>query len=601
MDGSGPWAGAARRTRARIVVVAVAGALAAVAVGWGVAESALPHATAFALLRALTVASLIGAACVIWWHRPANRFGLLLAALAFVFALSALTASSDPAIFTVGRGVVAAQWVLVTYVFLSFPHGVIEDSRARAIPTLMGGLTLALWVPVLLFADNAPAGGPFVRCDGECPGNPFQVLEVAPWLTSALSVTGNVVIGAAMLAAAIVLAHRLRRATRLERRTVAPPLIAMSGILFAGVPYVLLVEAGGEIPALDVLRAVAIAATVAVPYALLLGMVRGQVFVGVASRKLISRLGVERPTPARVRTVLGETLQDPSLDLAFWLEERQGYVDVRGKRVDLGAAGPGRSVTLVGDNGTPLAAMLHDPALDDHPELLEAASAAAMLSLKNARLEADLRASVRDLRQSRARIVAAADTERRRLERDLHDGAQQQFIALRIKLGLAAELLDDPDGETAQMLDQISHEAESALESLRELVHGVYPPLLGAHGLREALAAMARDSPLRVRIDADGIGRFSPDAEAAVYFCCLEAVQNATKHAGPGASVDISLSTDNGHLDFRVADRGQGFDPRTATGRGLANMRDRIGAAGGDVDIASAPGSGTTVSGRLPV
>jgi signal transduction histidine kinase len=585
----------------RIVLVALAGGLATVAVGWGVAQSALPHATAFALLRAFTVASIIGAACVIWWHRPANRFGPLLAAMGFAFALTALTASSDPATFTIGRAAVAAQWVLVTYVFLSFPHGVIEDPRARPIPAIMALLTIALWIPLLLLADHGPAGGPFVRCDGACPDNPFQVHEVAPWVTSALSTTTIIVISLALLATAIALARRLRSATRLERRTVGPPLLAMCGILFAGIPYVLLLEAGHHSTGLDVLRGLSIASTVVVPYALLLGMLRGQVFVGVASRKLISRLGAERPTPARVRTVLAETLQDPTLDLAFWLKDRQCYVDAHGKRVDLDSVGIRRDVTLVGENGAPLAAMFHDPALNDHPELLEAASAAAMLSLKNARLEADLRASVQELRDSRARIVSAADTERRRLERDLHDGAQQQFIALRIKLGLAAELLGNADGETARMLDQISQEAESALESFRELAHGVYPPLLGAHGLREALGAMARDAPLRVRVDADGIGRYPPDIEAAVYFCCLEAVQNAAKHAGAGASVDIRLSRQDGRLDFRVEDHGAGFDPRTATGRGLANMRDRIGAAGGDIDIASAPGSGTTVSGRLPV
>jgi signal transduction histidine kinase len=604
MEGVARSAGEGSRARVQIALVAFAGALAAAAVGWGVSESALPHAGGFAVLRAFTVVSLIGVACLIWWQRPANRFGPLLAALGFAFASTALTAASDPTVFTLGRVAVAAMWVLVTYVFLSFPHGVIEDSRARPIPAIMAGLTLALWVPLLLLADRAPAGGPFVRCSGECPDNPFQVLEVAPWVTSALSLTANVVIGAGLLVTALALTRRLRRATRLERRTVAPPLMAMSGLLLAGVPYVLLLEAGVDGPAVDVLRGASIVSTVVVPYALLLGMIRGQVFAGAAIRRLISRLGAERPTPARVRTMLAETLQDPTLDLAFWLEDRQRYVDAQGKLVVVPPSDPGRAVTLVGANGSPLAAMLHDPALDDHPELLEAASAAALLSLKNARLEADLRASVRDLRESRARVLSAADTERRRLERDLHDGAQQQFVALRMKLGLAAELLDDHEGKTARMLDEISHEAESALESLRELVHGVYPSLLIGHGLGEALAALARESPLRVRLDADGIGRFTPDIEAAVYFCCLEAVQNASKHAGAGATLDIRLRRSNGRLSFEVADRGAGFDIRSARhngGSGLANMRDRIGAAGGEIDIESTLGSGTTVSGRLPV
>jgi signal transduction histidine kinase len=577
------------------------GVVAAAAVAYGVSRSALDGASVLAGLRAATVVSAVGVACLIWWRRPGDRFGPLLALLGFAFGLSALTASSEPAAFTIGRLVVGALWVLLTYVFLSLPHGLIEDPRARRIPVAMAGATAAVWVPLLLFAERAPAGGPFVRCDGECPDNPFAVVDAASWVSDTVGAIGNALPLVGLLATAIVLALRVRRAGPLERRTLAPPLLAMSGLLLAGTPYSILRQAEVDGTVVEAFGAVSIVCTVALPWSLLLGMFRGRMFVGAAVQRLISRLGNERPTPSHVRAVLAETLQDPTLELAYWLPDRDCYVDSWGKLVEVPPAEPRRAATEVGSNGTRLAAMLHDPALNEHPDLLEAASAAAQLSLKNARLEAELRASIRDLRDSRARIASAADAERRRVERDIHDGAQQRLIALQVRLGLAAGLVEDHDDEAAAaMIAKLSGDAQSAIDELRELVHGIYPPLLIDRGLSEVLAVVARDAALPVAVDAEDIGRFAPETEAAVYFCCLEAVQNATKHAGDDAHVLISLHRQNGELAFEVTDDGRGFERRGSLGDGLRNMRDRISAAGGELDIVSARGRGTRVSGHLP-
>jgi signal transduction histidine kinase len=585
-----------------VLLVAVAGFVAAAGVAWGVSRSGLPRASLLAALRAATVASAVGVACVIWWHRPRDRFGPLLAALGFVFGLSALTASSDPAVFTAGRFVVAGQWVLLAYVFLSLPHGVIEDARIRLIPKALAAATVAVWVPLLLFAERAPAGGPFVRCDGECPTNPFAVVDGGSWLAPAAAAIGTALPMAGLAAVAAVLAVRARRAGPFERRTLVPPLIAMSGILLAGVPYSVLRQWDVNGTAVEVIGAVSILCTVALPWSLLVGMVQGRMFVGSAVQRLLARLGDERPTPAHVRSVLADTLQDPTLELAYWLADRECYVDSWGKVVDMPSAGSGRAATKVDTSGAPLAAMFHDPALREHPELLQAASAAAQLSLENARLEADLRASIRDLSDSRSRIASAADAERRRVERDIHDGAQQRIIALQVRLGLAAELVEDHQDDAAtKMIKKLSAEAQAALDELRELVHGIYPPLLVDRGLPDVLAAVARDTPLSVSVDAPGIGRFSEETEAAVYFCSLEALQNATKHAGSDAHVLISLARKNGDLRFEVADDGHGFDSRGPLGRGLRNMRDRVSAAGGELEIVSAVGHGTRVCGRVPI
>ncbi|GAA2852805.1 hypothetical protein GCM10010472_07490 [Pseudonocardia halophobica] len=218
---------------------------------------------------------------------------------------------------------------------------------------------------------------------------------------------------------------------------------------------------------------------------------------------------------------------------------------------------------------------------------------------------ADLRRTNADLQASRTRLVAAADAERRRIERDLHDGAQQHLVALAVGLRLVRDTLTSPDDPNAELLDELDRGVRDSIQALRDLAHGIYPPLLRDAGLGDALRAAAKRSPLTVEVHADGVGRMPEQAEAAVYFCCLEALQNAGKHA-PGAHVTITLKVEAGadgdELTVVVADDGPGFDPaRVAGGGGLQNMADRLGAIGGTVELVSAPGEGTVLTGRIPV
>jgi signal transduction histidine kinase len=207
---------------------------------------------------------------------------------------------------------------------------------------------------------------------------------------------------------------------------------------------------------------------------------------------------------------------------------------------------------------------------------------------------------IEDLRSSRQRLVTAQDEARRRLERNIHDGAQQDLVALSIKLGLAEITLDEDTAETRKILRQLRAEAAGALENIRDLARGIYPPLLADMGLLPALSAQAGKFPFPVTVEADGIGRSSQDAEAAVYFCCLEALQNTSKYAN-ATQACVTLQAQNGALRFTTSDDGAGYDSRhTPMGSGLRNMADRLAALGGELDIRSAPGSGTTVTGRLP-
>jgi signal transduction histidine kinase len=232
------------------------------------------------------------------------------------------------------------------------------------------------------------------------------------------------------------------------------------------------------------------------------------------------------------------------------------------------------------------------------------------LALHNVELDSALQKSLEDLRlqaeqlqESRARIVAASDAARRQIERNLHDGAQQHLVALAVNVRLARRLAEtDPQG-SLEILDQLGEGLQNAVQELRALAHGIYPPLLADRGIEEALRGAAGRAALPTQVEATGLRRYSPEMEAAVYFCCLEALQNAGKHAGPGASATVKVWEEPGSLRFEVSDDGAGFDAGGAKGKGagFVNMGDRVGAMGGTVQVNSAPGQGTSLSGRIPL
>ncbi|MCA1726885.1 MAG: sensor histidine kinase [Actinobacteria bacterium] len=207
---------------------------------------------------------------------------------------------------------------------------------------------------------------------------------------------------------------------------------------------------------------------------------------------------------------------------------------------------------------------------------------------------------IEELRASRQRLVAAQDEERRRLERDIHDGAQQQLVAMSVKLRLARNLSAKDPARAAEMLDQLQRENQETLETLRDLARGIYPPLLADQGLAAALAAQGRKASVPVEVQGNGTGRYPQEVEAAAYFCCLEAMQNVAKYA-EASRIRIRVWSEDGILAFSVEDDGRGFDRiSTPTGSGLRNMGDRIDALGGTLEITSSPGTGTTVTGRIP-
>ena len=202
-----------------------------------------------------------------------------------------------------------------------------------------------------------------------------------------------------------------------------------------------------------------------------------------------------------------------------------------------------------------------------------------------------------------ARIVEAGDAQRRAIERDLHDGAQQHLVALAVSVRLARQIADTDVDQAKVMLEQLGTDLQEAVQELRNLAHGIYPPLLMDRGLPDALSAAAGRAALPTSVEAEGVGRYSQQVEAAVYFCVLEALQNAGKHAGDGAEAMVTVAEDEGALLFTVADDGAGFDMSSDAprGHGFVNMTDRVGAIGGTVSVDSAPGHGTRITGRVPL
>lgn len=298
-----------------------------------------------------------------------------------------------------------------------------------------------------------------------------------------------------------------------------------------------------------------------------------------------------------VRELLAESLGDHSVSIAYWLPDREMFVDEVGRRVELPHPASGRTWTAVERDGTPVAAIIHDAALDTTSELVQAAASASSLAIDNERLKADLRARLEELRVSRLRIVEATDAARRRIERDLHDGAQQQLVALALELRLLrGKVADQP--EVAPLIDSLSDRLSSALAELRELARGIHPTILTDQGLAPAIDALATRAPLPVEAEVTVPGRLAEPVEAAAYFVVAEALTNVVKYAR-ASCVDVRIRRENGEVLVDVADDGVG-GVDVGAGSGLRGLQDRLAAVDGELDIDSPPGGGTRLRARIP-
>jgi signal transduction histidine kinase len=550
------------------------------------------------VLYAVLIAAMTTVACVALYRGIERRLWLVLLTLA-LYSATTLDTLATPALDALGQIAWAAVLVVAVYILLSFPDGRLPDQLARGVVAASTLASVLVWGALLATAERLPEFMPAAHCDDACPHNPVRILGGSATVGDALAVASWSVTAAALTAVAVTLTFRMRTASSISRRTMSPILVAVLAVAGA-FAAVAVARAGGAAPAtLERLGWFSTATSVTIPCAFLAGMLGARVFAGGALERLVARLSAGAGD-VDARRVLAEALGDPSLTVAYWRAQRGEYVDARGHPVSAPEKARGRATTIVRQDGDPLAMIVHDAALRAEPGLVGAAAGAALMTLENARLEADLRASVADLRASRARLASAADAGRREIERNLHDGAQQRLVALRMRLA-DAEAQAVADDDLRRSLGELGAEAEETIDELRSLAHGVYPAVLVDHGLASALTSVAGRSPVPVRVETALPERLAPAIEAAVYFCCLEAIQNAAKHAGARATVTVSVRAHDAGVAFEIRDDGVGFDVHDVHGGyGLMNLHDRVAAVGGDVHVASSQDVGTTVRGDVP-
>ena len=583
-----------RRFDLAVAAAAVAGCCAAVAIiatGGVVAEP-----TAFAaVLVANAVTLTLGG--LLWRHgRPSSSFGYLLLAVAALSLVSALAGSAVPALYLIGLlagwgFALGATWLLVSFPGIR-PKGAAWVVMWSAFLTfLVGGL------PRLLVSSPAPSHSIIGRCAGSCPANAILVAD-APAVAAAFRHVEGALESIWGIGLLVFLAVELARASYPRRRLLAP-------VFAASIPFVSVFAVNALVS--DELghvwgawaRAVVAGTRILFPLGFIAALLFARVYAGEALGLMASRL-MGRPSIAAVEQLVRRVLDDPRARLAFWLPRSALYVDRHGTKVVLDETAKGKSWRGFGEGNTRVLAIVHDEVLADDPELLDAVGATTLLALENRRLEQDLLDSFDVLHASQRRLVAAASSERRKIERDLHDGVQQKLVALRIHLELA---LEAAGGESAmgERLARLGVEFDEALDELRAVAHGIYPPLLAEGGLAPALQEAAHRSTVPLALElGDDVGRLSEDCEVAIYYSCLEALQNVAKHAGEGAAASLRLWRDPRWVRFSVSDDGAGFVPRSeGRGAGLTNMSDRLGAVGGTLVVRSAPGEGTTIEGRV--
>ena len=527
-----------------------------------------------------------------WWvRRPASRFGPLLVTFGAMCWVISWESSNRPLPFDLAVLFEGPMFWLTFYLFLAFPMGRLQPEAAR---WLMGALALgvaAFFLPWALFSPVIAGGGPLTRCAPNCPENVLQ-LRTAPGLVDVAGKAETYSALAITVAVLVVYLLRLRAASAPQRRALIA--VAVTSLLFLPAYFAFNFSAWVlhlDQPTLDALAWGIVGARVLLPLGFLVALLQAERFAARAQQILLERLA-SRPTPDQWREAIATALDDSALRLGYHDPGTDSFRESDGTPLVPPRAGAGRVWVPAERDGRPVAAMVIDETLAENPELVRAAASATLLAVENGDLEGELRAS-------RERILEAGNAERRRIERDLHDSAQQRLVALRINLAIAAEQLDP--AQAPGMLERLGVEVDEAIDELRAVAHGVYPQLLTSIGVGAALAVVARQSPMPVRIQDAWLGRHSESIETTVYFCCQECLQNVAKHAGAGASATINLGEADGSVGFTVEDDGAGFDPALVEhGVGLTNLADRVAAVGGTLRIDARPGRGTRVVGEIP-
>lgn len=574
--------------KVKLPVIAAAAVLAGGGAVWLAAHQPFGRPTEPGpVLTLLVGVSLVGSGLASWRARPENRLGQIMVFTGFAWFSAQLVEAQAPWIYTIGLVVQSVFIIGFAYLLLSFPSGRLPTMADRGLVVIAAALTVGLQALAMLYGD-----GSGLRCPS-CTDNLLRVFKnnaLASGLLSLERFLGGLLIIIVM----VRLVWRWLRASVPERRAVAPVLVAGCATLTAlawnvvedlnGNPF-------GALPATVFQYAFA-----TVPIAVLVVFVQRRLARGMVAG-LVVELGYPN-APANLREALARALGDPSLRLAFWFPAENCYVDGEGATVTLPDGAGNRGSTFVERDGQPVAVLLHDPVLEHNTELVRSVCAAASLALENERLQAELRAQLVELQASRARLVEATDTERRRIERDLHDGTQQRLVSIAMSLGLLEAKLPVQAAAVQPLVHEARQALASALEELRELTHGINPPLLSERGLAAALDELCRRAALPAQLNIRVARRLPDQVESAAYFMASEALTNAAKHAH-ASGVAVTAAYEDQRLTVEVADDGTG-GANIARGSGLRGLADRVEALGGRFTVSSPVGRGTTLRAEIP-
>ena len=531
-----------------------------------------------------------------------RRFGVVLIVAAYVWSLTALGETSASIPYSVGRVVAWTVPPILIYLMLAFPDGRLRTPIERGLFGVCIGIVTLLYLGSALFIDAYPAHTPWATCIENCPDNAFQLVVPEPGAMDGIVQPVREGLTAVLLLGVIVrLIHVTGTASPFLRRAMLPVValsVACAGTLVA-FQAARRSDPGGELA--DDLGVIWSLTVAGVAGAFLVGMIRQRVMLGDTLSALSRDLNRSADLSDTRRT-LAQALGDDSVEVLVPDVATRGWRDTRGAFTSIAALeASGRRLSIVrDDDGAPVAAIAHDPGLHEDNELTDSVRGYIRASTQHAHVSRQLARSLVDLDQSRARIARAADAERSRIERDLHDGAQQRLIAMRLHLSMAEELDGADPRQWTETVKRLGIELDETLDELRSLAHGVYPSLLSDRGLAEALRSVAAEAPLPVRVEIEELGPLPTEIQTAVYFTCTEAIQNACKHAQDASCLRLVLGRDDG-LAFEVDDDGPGFTPPPSANGGLRNMHDRIEAIGGVLTIDAAPGGGTRVCGFVPL
>jgi len=583
-----------RRADLAVIALACAGASAAaviVATGGVVGDS-----SAFAAVLVANIATLAVGGLAWRRGRPSSLFGYLLLAEGLLVFVSSLSGSPDSVLHLIGVLGIWASAFGATWLLLVFP-----GSRPGAAGWIVMGIAFATFLvgelPLILTSPRLEGLTTIASCGAACPANPALAVH-APNVADAFRNVEGVLQAAWGVGLLFYLATRFAWASHARRRVILPVFVSAAPLAAA---FTLSAVAFGlaGVQSSGTARAIFAATRILYPLGFVAGLLLARAYAGEALTFMARRL-VGRPSVAAVEQLVRRVLDDPQARLVFWLPRSEQFVDRHGAHVALDPTRETVTWRAFGHGDARVLAVVHDAVLSEDPELVEAVGAASLLALENRRLERDLLDSVDALRASQRRLVGAASAERRKIERDLHDGVQQKLVALQIQLELVRDLARESG--LWNRLAGLAADFDDALDELRSTAHGIYPPLLADEGLAAALREVARRSTVPLTVDLADVGRLSEDRETAIYYCCLEALQNVAKHAGDDAEALLRLWRDRNAVRFAVSDNGLGFVPRPAhNGAGLTNMTDRIGAVGGTLSVRSTPGEGTTVLGGVAI